>query len=923
VLLYELATGKTPFDPAQLLRAGLDECRRTIREREPARPSTRLATLLAAELTHTANQRHTDPPRLLHQLRGDLDWIVMKCLEKDRTRRYETTNALAADLQRYLEDEPVLARPPSNLYRLRKLLRRHRFAVGATAAVIVTLLAGASISLWQAIRATKAEAQALAGQKREVWLRQQAEEASARARLENAAARLNEYIADINLAQQSIAAGNYGRASQLVEKHRPKPGAPDLRGFEWRYLWRLCRGNEHASLPTQDSSVLSVAFSPDGALAAVGLREQLSIWNLKTGTRLASLPKGAMSLAFLPDGKTLLSASRSAVRRWRTTDWTEIGSWEDSAPIAVSSNGTWLATQARGHVTVWNLETGKEVRSFPGARGPMAFSPEERILATDSRQGVTLWPMKASGEPVVLADSTNLFLGGGPWQMIDRSIAFSPDGQCIVAVRNRPSARGVFVVSIWDAATGQEVGAIPNEPEGPEHTGMIAGLAFSPDGRQLVTASWDHSLRLWDFNTRRLIGAFHGHLNEVWAVAFSPDGRTLLSGAKDGGLCLWPIQPARPEDLLPQGWVPLAFALDSRTLAALHPAKGVVGLINLATHEPEQQFDLELAQPRFGRPGPGPGPGLGAGPGPGPDPGPGRGLGPGSAAGFGGIRSPISGRTNPPGRELKPPGGMGGPMPAFGFLPAIALSANLRVLAQTKSDGTIEFTDTETRETTSLKSTGGRSDIIALSPDARVLIEGKRGEPLRWWELRDRTNALLTLDAHRVLFSPDGRLLAAFQRSNLVELWDVASRSLRTNLLVEPPLGFSVAFSPDGRLLATVADPDDLENAVQLWSTDTANLVGRCVGHKQPVLAVAFAPDGRTLASAGADATIKLWNVATQQELLSVRQSANLPLDLRFSPDGRLLVGTGAFFAPHAPLVVFRAPSPAETEPPRKPRAPQ
>jgi len=132
-----------------------------------------------------------------------------------------------------------------------------------------------------------------------------------------------------------------------------------------------------------------------------------------------------------------------------------------------------------------------------------------------------------------------------------------------------------------------------------------------------------------------------------------------------------------------------------------------------------------------------------------------------------------------------------------------------------------------------------------------------------------------------------------------------------------------VAFSPDGRLLATVADPDDLENAVQLWSTDTANLVGRCVGHKQPVLAVAFAPDGRTLASAGADATIKLWNVATQQELLSVRQSANLPLDLRFSPDGRLLVGTGAFFAPHAPLVVFRAPSPAETEPPRKPRAPQ
>ena len=139
VLLYELLTGRTPFDAKELLQSGIDEMRRTIREREPARPSTRLSTMLDADLTTVAQRRKSEAPKLIHMMSGDLDWIVMKALEKDRTRRYETANAMAMDVQRYLNNEPIVARPPSTIYRFQKLVRRNK-TIFATASVGVAAL---------------------------------------------------------------------------------------------------------------------------------------------------------------------------------------------------------------------------------------------------------------------------------------------------------------------------------------------------------------------------------------------------------------------------------------------------------------------------------------------------------------------------------------------------------------------------------------------------------------------------------------------------------------------------------------------------------------------------------------------------------------------------------------------------------------
>lgn len=175
VLLYELLTGKTPFDTAQLLAIGLDEMRRTIREQEPPRPSTRLSSLPGQELGTTAQRRGLDPPALVSELRGDLDWIVMKALEKERGRRYETANGLAGDVKRHLHNEAVLACPPSRAYRFRKLLRRHKLAFTAAAAVMTALVVGLAISTWSFLRERELTRRALAAERAERQLRLEAE----------------------------------------------------------------------------------------------------------------------------------------------------------------------------------------------------------------------------------------------------------------------------------------------------------------------------------------------------------------------------------------------------------------------------------------------------------------------------------------------------------------------------------------------------------------------------------------------------------------------------------------------------------------------------------------------------------------------------------------------------------------------------
>jgi eukaryotic-like serine/threonine-protein kinase len=577
-LLYELLTGVAPFDAKELTESGFDGMRRMIKEVEPPTPSIRLRRMLAGK-----------PPKHGTVLVDrDLDWIVMKCLEKDRARRYSTAQELAADLQRYLSEEPVLARPQSAAYRLHKAFRRHRAAFAAAAAILVTVVAGSTVSVWQAFRATRAERDAEQGRKSEEVLRLKAERERERALESQRRAELNEYVADVNLAHKSILAGDLARASELLGKHR----ATGPHRFEWRYLWHAAEGDSNRLVVQEPSSVLALANSPQWLV--VGLRDSVRIYDSKSGSLVQMLPKAGYSVALSASG-LLATASKSSVRVWRTSDWAEVYSLPDRmAPLAFSPDGRLLTANSFGGVGIYSSSDGKLVAEIPDGKPPLAFRDHGNMIAVDSSKGIALWDVTVPKMLRVLDHSEGMFTYA--WMQDMNALAFSPDGASVVAARNRLRDGSIFVLDVWASATGQELASMPAQRNATEHSGTITSLAFAPGGDFLASGSYDHSIRLWDVRNRQCVKTLLGNPSEVWALAFTADGRSVISGAKDGSVRLWPTNATTTERCYEGHWTPIKLSRDGRLLAAIDDQSKLV-VLNLRTGEPEDQLQLSQGFP--------------------------------------------------------------------------------------------------------------------------------------------------------------------------------------------------------------------------------------------------------------------------------------------------------------------------------------
>jgi eukaryotic-like serine/threonine-protein kinase len=595
VLLYELLTGRTPFDPKELMDSGLDAMRKTIREKDPMRPSTKLHTLMGEELTTTARRHGVEGPKLVSQLRGDLDWIVMKCLEKDRTRRYETANGLAMDIKRHVSNQPVTARPPSKLYEFQKTFRRHKVGFIATGSVILALAIGVALTTWQAMLATHAKGQEAIQRRKaqdneQLAMESSAKEASLRRKAEaqELAARQRAYASDMNIAALALQGNNWGRAVDLLNRQRPGKGQKDLRGWEWRYLWQQVRSDALFSLCRESSEINSLSVSPNGSLLAVSTRHRggVSVWDLGARREVIRLAEGGSyaRVAFSPTEPLLALSSlapgsafpqtKDTLRLWNAATRQIVQEFplEGSClGMAFANDGRTLATSTMfrsgagrsssgGSITLWRVPEGTKLFSFPTTPSGTdpgilfactadlsvaAYSEDRgRIHVVDLHNGKELWTAVASKEYVT-------------------TLAFSPDGQTLAS----GSGFAESDIRLWRVATGEPTGQLAG------HNSWVSSIVFWPDGKRLATSSADQTIRIWDIAKKECVDVLRGHRQEVWRLALLPDNKTLISGSKDGVVCFWDTALSHVHQshiTLPERVVTWAMTHGSQSIVALN-----------------------------------------------------------------------------------------------------------------------------------------------------------------------------------------------------------------------------------------------------------------------------------------------------------------------------------------------------------------
>jgi WD40 repeat protein/serine/threonine protein kinase len=879
VLLYELLTGMTPITKEQLRSAGFAEMLCLIREMELEKPSTRLSHSHKL-LPVISAQRQTEPSKLGAILRGELDWIVMKALEKDRMRRYETANALARDIDRHLADEPVEACPPSTAYRMRKFVRKHRTAISTAAGFAGILALAAVVSTWQAIRATNAEAGALVERDRaqqselqakvaqerareerdlaerarvqEVAARQEAEqarqaEAAQKTRLAEQTRQLERqlYFNRVTLAQAQWSTNNINTAEKLLDS-----GSADLRGYEWYYVKRLCHKDIMTLRHEDGLDNIDVAFLMDGTRVISVGRGTLKVWDSKTEVLLTEESGESFRIACLSaNGKWLAARhlnDQSISVLDTETDRVAAIIRDDAGGYALtlSLDGSTLAVSNQNTIVLWDVLSASErltIRSplfqSPGIQC-LAFSADgQRIAGGYTGGGFRVWDTM-TGKQVLVAPA---------YEGSVQDLTFSADGKYLATAQFEGTA------TIWDLAKGQPFQRLRG------HSSAVRAVAFSPNCQRLATASADRSVRLWDvqYGTEEVI--LRGHRGEVTSVAFSPDSQLVVSGSQDGTVKIWSAD-THQETLLLRGHardsIPaIAFQEGGRRLAS-------VGADN--TLRIWDSFTGENVRT------------LSAG------------------------KWPIALLGNF--LFIRRSSGFGDSSGSFVELMGVAFSADGRYLATDVEDAIAIWDATTGRRLRLIGEPSKEIPTLAWSPDGQRLasattrpVFGEVGKQLCEINLWDpQTGELLQklstqeLAITRLAYSPDGQCVAGGGRKE-VNIWNAsAGRQMQSLSSQSSGATASIAFSADGAILAA----GETDGVVTIWDTSSGGVVVSLRAHDSSVTALAFSPDSQRLATGGEDRAVKLWETVTGEAALTLRVEAPKVESLAFSPDGHRLAAS-------------------------------
>lgn len=847
VLLYELLTGETPFDRQRLRSAAFDEMLRIIREEEPPKPSTRISS--CAFLPSIAESRHVEPEKLARLIRGELDWIVMKALDKDRNRRYETASSLAGDIDRYLHNEPVQAGPPSATYRFRKLASKHRGALAIGAAFLLLLAAGSVVSTWQAVRATRAEREAAHERDQVVKEKQhsdelyletleaQKQEAMARAIAESkrGEAAQQERIAEERLADGLVAIGDsrlalgqsdardsFGEASDL-RRRLGMSELPAMTGMLASYA------DQPAPLMGDDGPRFGVGgfeghgagrtyvvFSPDGRTAvSASTNGSLMSWDIATATpkrKFASTGARYYDVDVTPDGQSVLTAGTDGlIRLWNLTTGrivrTFVGHSGEIRSIDVSSDGKLLASGAYDRtVRIWDVASGAELQQFQMPRfiDVVVFSPDgSRVMAGGEPNIVRLWELPSGKLLHEIVDPEGAALVG---------LAFSPDGRMALSGCLHHHLR------LLDLETGELIRTFEGQP------GSIATTAFTQDGRRALSAGYDCNVRLWDVATGRELRVWRGHRAAIHSAEFSPDDQFVLSADESGAMKLWDLEGA--ED------IPAFRGHTARVISLSIDPDGLMALSG-AFDNTVRLWDVSTGLPL-------------------------REIGTGESRVWG-----------------------------------VALSHDARTALSSHEDGTLAVWDVASGERR--QQILAHDDIatsVALSPDESTALTSSSDRSIKLWNLTTgkiiRTFAGHGNKARRVLFSPDGRTALSCGFDHLLKRWDIETGEEIRRFSGHRHWVFGLALSADGRLAAS----GSWDRGWALWDVDTGKNLHFSKKGPDLVAAVAFSPDSQLLFTGCMDGRVSLWTVAGRKLVRDFEMHADGVTSTVFCSDQTALSGS-------------------------------